>query len=154
LVSTTITFTCPTTTNGDIKVFSDATYGSYSFSYPARWTEKYCQLDTTTTTIGNLFKVSVWARNGKSIQEWVAGEKTPNEMVTLTPLHVKHADDAVTVTDTLAPGISQGSFTQTKAIIAGSQNFYVITTLIVLANMTDTVPTEPITAILATFDAQ
>lgn len=144
-------FACPETTVGSRKIFFDAETG-LRFSFPAAWTEHDCvrmagQGGGQTLLIGSLFFVGVEPRNGLTIQQWVNQQADPqNEQITLTPLTVAHAVDAVTVHVAATPNadpnkpIAMEPLVQTKAIVAGSQYFYWVNPLIALYSMTDTAP--------------
>lgn len=162
-------FTCPTTVNGAQKTFSDSATG-LQFSYPADWTENDCQRYIAETIspsgsapaqqsilVGNLFIVTVWPRNGQTIQQWVNGQTTSDETVTLTPLTVPHAGAAVTVAVTVSPQASTPPpLSQTMAIVAGSQNFYEVNTIVAQMSATDTIPslshTQLVQQVVTTFD--
>lgn len=145
------TFTCPVTVSGSQNVFFDAATG-LRFSYPAAWTESTCQRSvnpdgTQGLLIGNIFSVGVVPRNGQSIQQWVDGQTdTKNEVVTLNPLTVVHADSAVTVSAQRTPNTDptlewdKEPFSQTFAIVAGSQHFYIVHNLLAQMSMSDTMP--------------
>lgn len=146
-------FVCPTIVSGASKVFSDNAT-SISFSYPAAWTENDCQRYIAenispygsspaqqSVLVGNLFIITVWPRNGLTIQQWVNQRTTPDESVTLTPLTMAHANAAVTVAVTVSPqATTPPPLSQTLAIVAGSQNFYEVTNLVAQMSMTDTIP--------------
>lgn len=156
-------FACPTTVNGSQKIFTDAQTG-LSFSYPAGWTESVCQRSvwsngTTDLNVGNLFDVYLTPRNGLTIQQWVSQQADKNETVTLAPLPVKHAQDAVTVSVTVPPSVQLDAepYASTEAIVAGTQSFYQVIHYIALTNdFTDTVPPMSIQQvaqqIVGTFD--
>lgn len=143
------TFMCPVTASGSQNVFFDAATG-LRFSYPAAWTESKCQRGvdpdgTQGLLIGNIFSVDVVPRNGQSIQQWVdAQTDTKNEVITLNPLTVAHADSAVTVSAQRAPNTDptlewdKEPFAQSFAIVAGSQHFYIVYGLVAQMSMSDT----------------
>lgn len=138
-------FTCPTTTNGSTKTFSDPQTG-LSFSYPAAWTEQQCQRlsapdGKSTLFIGNVFSVSVVPRNGENIQQLVAATKMANETVHLSALAVTHAVDAAAVADTVGENPQPDEpFALTMAIVEGSQRFYEVNWLTTQMSTNDTMP--------------
>jgi hypothetical protein len=157
-------FACPAAVNGSLTVFSDAETG-VTFSYPAAWTEHECVRTVNadgseSLLIGNLFRVGVAPRKGLTIQQWVDQQTDKNEIVTLTPLTVKHADAAVTVTDAPAPNYTSSRpfdaepFSSTSAIIAGSQQFYQVIHLIAEVNVTDSTAGshDAFVQVIASFD--
>jgi hypothetical protein len=157
-------FACPAAVNGSLTVFSDAETG-VTFSYQAAWTEHDCVRTvladgSESLLIGNLFRVGVAPRKGLTIQQWVDQRTDKNEIVTLTPLTVKHADAAVTVTDAPAPNYTSSRpfdaepFASTSAIIAGSQQFYQVSTLIAEVNVTDSTASshDAFVQVIASFD--
>ena len=141
------TFACPTSVapDGTTKTFSDPQFG-FSFSYPAAWTEDDCQqVFANEVLIGNLFFVYVMPREGRTIAQWVAATKTPEETVTLTPLADPHAVEAVRVTVTFpnGPGPTPQAFqpfVQTLALVAGTHTFYSVGKFIAQMSLTDTIP--------------
>ena len=141
------TFACPTTVSpdGTTKTYSDPQLG-FTFFYPASWTENTCyQVLANDVVIGNLFYVFVTPRQGRTIAQWAAATKLPAEDVTLTPLADPRAVEVALVTDTFPNGPPPTpppppTFVQTLAIIAGTQSFYGIITLLDQQNTTDTVP--------------
>lgn len=161
VIPTQTTLTCPTTVNGSEKVFDDSVSG-LSFSYPASWTEADCQRITSSDgsqslIIGNLFIVSIWPRNGLSIQQWVNQEAGSGEAVALATLSVKHAVEAESVTVTTTGQSTQPPrFGQTLAIVAGNQNFYEVSGLVAQMSMTDTLPglsgDQLVQQVVTTFD--
>src|SRR5262249_50600915 len=71
--------------------------------------------------------------------------RLPAEDVTLTPLADPHAVEVALVTDTFPngpppPPPPPPTFIQTLAIVAGTQSFYSIFTLLAQRNTTDTAP--------------
>jgi hypothetical protein len=152
------TFTCPAMASGQQKVFADNETG-LRFSYPAAWTESDCQRlhisdGSEILLIGNLFHVRVVARNGLTVQQWVNQQATKDETVSLSPLTVKHADSAYTVSTTVGPnGQSDESFAETFAIVAGSANFYEVISLLAQESDEDTLPNVPLVPVVVqTFD--
>jgi hypothetical protein len=80
-----------------------------------------------------------------TIQQWVASQvDTPNETVTLRPLAVPGALDAATITASptatanLTKPFDAEPFSQTIAMVEGSQYFYQVVSLIALEDATDT----------------
>lgn len=153
-------FTCPAMLDGEQKVFDDAATGLH-FSYPAAWTEhdcvRYSATDgTQSLLVGNLFFVGVWPRNGLTIQQWVAQHIDPRiEQDTLTPLTVAHAADAASVQVSSVPGASRPP-SQIGAIVAGTQQIYVVSPLIAQMSMSDTIPrmsyVQLVQQVVTTFD--
>lgn len=148
-------------TEGAVKVFSDPATG-VTLSYPAAWTESDCTRytaadGTQTLLIGNVFFVTVTSRQGQTIQQWVNAQAQPNETITLTPLSVRHAVEAASVTVQLAQGaVPNAPFVQTMAIVAGTSRFYEVTDLIAQMSMTDTMPgistAQLVQQVVSTFD--
>lgn len=135
-------FPCPTTTSASTKSLNDPQFG-LSFTYPAAWVENDCnQATAQKIAVGNLFFVSLTPRNGLTVQQFVDANKTSNESITLVPLQDSHAVEAYQVQDTVAYGLNSppGTFSQTMAIIAGSQNFYVVSSILAQQSSTDTMP--------------
>ena len=143
------TFTCPTTVVGSQKVFDDTSMG-LRFAFPASWTENTCVRylgpnGQQSMSIGNLFGVSTILRNGLTIQQWVGPQvDSPNETVTLGALAVSGAIDAVSVTaaptataDPTKPFDGE-PFSQTMALVEGTQYLYEVTWFTALLNITDT----------------
>lgn len=160
-------FTCPETADGSRKIFFDAATG-LRFSYPATWTEHDCvrmgpENGAQTLLIGSLFFVVVVPRNGLTIQQWIDHQADPqNEQVSLAPLTVAHAVAAVTVHVGPTPNADPSKpfaaepLVQTKAIVAGSQYFYCVNSLIALYSLTDTAPSmsndQLVQQVVTTFD--
>ncbi|MGZ3599595.1 MAG: hypothetical protein ACXWQ5_07735 [Ktedonobacterales bacterium] len=154
-------FICSAITGGTVKVFTDPATG-LTFSYPAAWTESNCTRFTSadgtqTLLIGNVFFVTVTPRQGQTIRQWVSAQAQPNETITLTPLSVRHAVEAASVTVQLGQGATPNEpFVQTMAIVAGTSRFYNVTTLIAQMSMTDTMPgisnAQLIQQVVSTFD--
>jgi len=146
-------FTCPATVSGQDKVFADGETG-LSFSYPAAWIEAHCQRlqisdGSEILLIGNLFHVRVVARQGLTVQQWVAQQAAKDETVSLTPLTVKHADSAYTVSVTAGPnGQADEPFAQTFAIVAGTAKFYDVISLIAQESDEDTLPNAPLVPVV------
>lgn len=143
------TFTCPTPLSGSQKVFDDASMG-LRFTFPASWTEETCvrtlgRDGTQSLLVGNLFRVSTTLRDGLTIQQWVAPQvDAPNETVTLGDFNVPGAVAAATIkaapTATADPSkpFDGEPFSQTMAVVEGTQYFYEVTWLTALLNVTDT----------------
>jgi len=123
----------------------------FSFSYPAAWTENECQRvvvsdGTQTLHIGNLFWVARVPRAGMTIQQWVSSQTNQYEVVTLRPLTDSHAQSAVTISAQPAATPDPNKpfdaepLSDTLAIVAGSQYFYEVGSLIAVVNETDTTP--------------
>ena len=142
-------FTCPETISGSQKDFYDSQLG-LRFSFPATWTENGCERDveangTQSVLIGNLFRVITAPRDGLTIQQWVNQQvDTPNETVTLSPLTAPGATSADEVqaapTSNASKPFDSEPFSQTDAIVAGTQQFYEVVGLIAMVNTTDTAP--------------
>jgi len=150
-------FTCPAAVSGSEKVFTDSDTG-LRFSYPAAWTEDHCQRlqisdGSEILLIGNLFHVRVVARQGLTVQQWVAQQTAKDETVSLIPLTVKHADSAYSVSVTAGPNGQLGEpFLQTFAIVVGAAKFYEVISLIAQESETDSPPDEPLIQVVQTFD--
>lgn len=143
-------FTCASSLAGSTRLFSDPSM-QLSFSYPAAWTENSCQRiqgsgSQQTLIIGNLFSITMTPRNGQSVHQWVQDQANQYEVVTLGALTVQHAQEAATVsvnpsaTSDPSKPFDAEPFTQTFAIVAGSQSFYVVNGFVAQMNMTDTIP--------------
>lgn len=150
-------FVCPTTTSGATKTFTVAQFG-LSFSYPAAWTEHDCsRINASTILIGNLFFVSTIPREGRSIAQWVAATKSPDEDVALSPLDDPYAVEAaqVAVTFPNGPGATPAGeqpLVQVLAVVAGTWNFYVVYDILAQMSMTDTIPPQgELVQVIATF---
>ena len=136
---------CPETTSGTTTTFADTQTG-LSFTFPASWTEHYCQGSSGQgMLVGNLFSVALQPRNGQTIQQMVDATKVSGEMVTLTSLADPHvaAADTVSVSFANGQGSDRDPFVQTFAIVQGSQQFYLVYRLLAQMNMTDTVVGSP-----------
>ena len=144
------TFTCPTTVNGSVRTFTDASLG-LSFTFPASWTENDCERTvapdgTQSIWIGNLFNVETYPRNGMTIQQWIVSRvDTPNETVTLNPLTVPGAVDGAAVQASPTPAAANQPFlgepfASTIAVVAGTQQFYEVYRFIAEMSVTDTAP--------------
>lgn len=160
--TTAVTFTCPVTASHSTNVFYDSQTG-LQFNFPSTWTEKACQrviaynsdgsVAGQSLAIGNLFHIAVSPRQGMTIQQFVTSVEGTDETVTLTPITVSHAVEADSLAVTAAPGAALPiRFLQTIAIIAGTQNFYEVISLIAQTDFTDTMPDQPIANVIATFD--
>jgi hypothetical protein len=101
--------------------------------------------------------VSAIPREGRSIAQWVAATKSPDEDVALSPLDDPYAVEAaqVTVTFPNGPGATPAGeqpLVQVPAVVAGTRNFYVVYRILAQMSMTDTIPPQgELVQVIATF---
>ncbi len=128
-------FTCPETLSGADKVIADSSI-FLSVAYPGTWKETHCIRTRfsdggVTLWIGNYVHIDAVPDTSMTVQQWVDAHKTSYETVTLQPITVRQAQEAVSVTDQFdqsAPSPADFHFAQVGALLRGSHDIYVLST--------------------------
>jgi len=127
-------FTCPETSSGSDKVIADSSI-LLSVAYPGSWKETHCTRTrysdgSVNLWIGNYVHINAVPNTTMTVQQWVDAHKTSYETITLQPITVRHAQEAVSVTDQVDQSASSPAyfhFLQVGALLRGSHYIYVLT---------------------------
>ena len=128
-------FTCPEMVDGSDKSITDSTI-LLTVAYPGSWKETHCTRTllsdgSITYWIGNYVHITAVPDTSVTVQQWVDEHKTSYETITLQPVAVRQAQEAVIVTDQLdqsAPSPFDFNFAQIKALLRGSHFLYELST--------------------------
>lgn len=138
-------FTCPEKPDGSEKTIADSTI-LLTVSYPGSWKEAHCTQTklsdgNITIWIGNYVHIDAVPDTDISAQQWVDAHKTTYETITLQPITVRQAREAVIVTDQLdqsAPSPFDFYFAQIRVLLRGTRYLYELGTPLDVAYDTST----------------
>jgi hypothetical protein len=126
-------FTCPETPAGPDKTIVGSLI-LLTVAYPSSWKETHCTRTrfsdgSVTLWVGNYVRIDAVPNTTMTVRQWVDAHKTTYETITLQPVTVRQAQEAVAVTDQLdqsAPSPADFYFAQVHALLRGSRYLYLL----------------------------